>query len=148
MKKERFKITPAVFLVIIKENKIFLMKRYNTGHEDGNYSFPAGHVDGNETLRQAICREAKEEANISIKPEDLILVNTSHRLSKNKIEERLDFYFMPKTWSGKPKIMEPDKCDGLGFFNIYNLPDNTIDYIKKVIENIIKKENYTEFGWD
>jgi len=64
MAKERFKITPAVYLVLMKENKILLSQRYNTGYFDNHYSFPAGHLDGEETLKQAMVREAKEETGI------------------------------------------------------------------------------------
>ena len=33
--KERFKIIPEVFLLLIEDNKIFLSRRYQTGYEDG-----------------------------------------------------------------------------------------------------------------
>lgn len=47
--KERYKFISAVYLLLIKENQILLLKRANTGYEDGNYSLVAGHIDGNET---------------------------------------------------------------------------------------------------
>lgn len=67
MSKERYKIIPTVYLVLIRENKILLLRRYNTGFMDGYYSFPAGHVEANETLTQAMVREAKEEIGVDIK---------------------------------------------------------------------------------
>ncbi len=62
--KERYKFICAVYLILIKENKVLLLKRANTGYEDGNYSLVAGHMDGNETIKQAMIREATEEAGI------------------------------------------------------------------------------------
>lgn len=79
MKKERFKFIPSVYLILLKDNKILLLRRYNTGFRDGEYSFVAGHLDGNETLRQAMIREAKEEANIELDLTDLELVHTMNR---------------------------------------------------------------------
>ena len=48
-RRERFKISIAVFLFLIKDNKILLIKRSNTGWMDGFYSVPAGSIDGSET---------------------------------------------------------------------------------------------------
>ena len=44
MAKERHKLIPTVYLVSIKDNKILLLRRFNTGFMDGFYSFPAGYV--------------------------------------------------------------------------------------------------------
>lgn len=46
MKEERYKFICAVYLLLIKENQILLLKRANTGYEDGKYSLVAGHMDG------------------------------------------------------------------------------------------------------
>jgi len=66
MIKERYKITPASYLVLIEDNKILLQRRFNTGYEDGKYSLVAGHVDEGETFTEAIIREVKEEAGITL----------------------------------------------------------------------------------
>lgn len=121
------------------------MRRYNTGFRDGEYGLPAGHLDGNETLIKAVVREAKEETGIDLSPEDLTLVHVMHR--KEPTEERVDFFFITKKWTGKPKIMEPNKCDDLSWFAFDNLPDNVIPYIKKVIDSFLKNIFYSEFGW-
>ena len=145
MNEERFKIIPAVYLVLTRKNEILLSRRFNTGFHDGEYSFPAGHLDGNETLVKAMIREAKEETGIELKPEDLKLVHVMHRKEPN--EERVDFFFVVERWSGEPKIMEPHKCDDLRWFNVNNLPDKIILYIKQVIDCILEKRFYSEAGW-
>ncbi|MFH1522957.1 MAG: NUDIX domain-containing protein [Patescibacteria group bacterium] len=151
MKTKRFKITPAVYLVLIKDNKVLLLRRYNTGHEDGNYSFVAGHFDGNETIMQAMVREAREEADINIKEEDLEIAHVIHRFAEyNDVSsgERIDFFIKAEKWQGEPKNMEPEKCDDLDWFDLDNLPENTIAYIKQAIDSINKKIFYSEFGWE
>jgi hypothetical protein len=47
MNNERFKLTPAVYLILVKERKILLAKRKNTGWMDGFYSLVSDHMDGN-----------------------------------------------------------------------------------------------------
>ncbi|MFH0856765.1 MAG: NUDIX hydrolase, partial [bacterium] len=49
MPKERFKVIPAVYLFLEEDGKILLLRRFNTGYEDGNYAFVSGHLDGGES---------------------------------------------------------------------------------------------------
>ena len=50
--EERFKSIVCVDILLIKENKILLMKRKNTGYDDGMYELPGGHLESNEDLVQ------------------------------------------------------------------------------------------------
>lgn len=142
MIKERFKIVPSVYLVLIKDNKILLSRRYNTGYFDNYYSFPAGHLDGGETLKQAMIRETSEEIGIPLGSDDLELVHTMNRKMVNN--ERVDFFFVAKQWQGEPKIIETDKCDSLDWFELDKLPENIIPYIKQAIDSFLNNIIYSE----
>ena len=144
MVKERFVLRAAVYLIPIKNGKVLLSRRFNTGWMDGKYSLIAGHLDGEETVSEAMIREAFEEANIKINKKDLIPIKVIHRMSDT---EYVDFFFVIKKWNGEPKIMEPDKCDDLSWFPIEKLPKNTLPYVKKVIETRNSKPPFFEFGW-
>lgn len=145
MTRERFKIIPSVYLILVKDNKILLSRRYNTGFHDGEYSFPAGHLDGDETFTQALVREVKEEIDVELDSEDLKLVHVMDR--KKPSEERVDFFFTTKRWKGEPRIMETHKCDDLSWFALNNLPHNVIPYIGQVIDCFLSNIFYSEFGW-
>ncbi len=145
MAKERFKIIPSVYLILIKDDKILLSRRYNTGFRDGEYSFPAGHLEGNETFREALVREIEEEIGLKLNLKDLMLVHVMDR--KEPKEERVDFFFISKKWGGEPKIMEPHKCDDLNWFSLSNLPDNVIPYIRQAVNCVLTNKFYSEFGW-
>ena len=49
----------AVHLFLVQDGRILLLRRYNTGYEDGNYSVVAGHIDGGEKLKSAMVREGQ-----------------------------------------------------------------------------------------
>ena len=139
---ERFKIISAVHLFLIKDNKVLLLRRFNTGWQDGNYSVPAGHLDGNETVTSAMLREAKEETGIA--PQNLKVI---HVMDRKTERESIDFFFVASKWQGDIVIGEPEKCDDLSWFSLNNLPSNTIPYIRLALENYQKNIFYSEFGW-
>ncbi|MBI2459783.1 MAG: NUDIX domain-containing protein [Parcubacteria group bacterium] len=150
MTKERFKIIPACYLILIKNGQTLLLRRYNTGYEDGSYSLVAGHLDGQETFRQAMAREAKEEAGIILNPDVLKVVHVMHRLSipdEPQLRERIDVFMTANEWAGEPLNLEPDKCDDLRWFNSDNLPENIIPYIKQGLKCAQDGIFYSEFGF-
>ncbi|MFH1583329.1 MAG: NUDIX domain-containing protein [Candidatus Falkowbacteria bacterium] len=150
MPQKRFKIIPSSYLILIKDNKILLLRRFNTGFMDGYYGLVAGHGESGESFTKTIIREAKEEANIILKADNLKTVHVMHRYEMQnnpELRERVDIFFTAKKWQGKIKNMEPDKCDDLSWFPISKLPPNTIPYVKQAICNIRKKIFYSEFGY-
>jgi 8-oxo-dGTP pyrophosphatase MutT (NUDIX family) len=73
---ERFKLIPSVYALFIRDGKILLSRRFQTGFEDGNYGLPAGHADGRETFREALQREVREEVGVEIDMHNADLVLT------------------------------------------------------------------------
>lgn len=148
MAKERHKVVPASYLVLIKDGKILLQRRFNTGYEDGKYSMVAGHVDKGETFTQCLIREIKEEARIMLSSDDLKVAHVMHRNSgTEENNERVDVFFVAGKWDGEIENREPNKCDDLSWFDLDNLPANIIPYIKQAIDCIKNKIFYSEHGW-
>lgn len=140
-----FSVPVSVHLLLIKENKILLMRRKNTGFADGFYSMPAGKLEPKESVENAIIREVKEEINIDIKNETL---RTIQVMNRNGIDrERIDYFFTVDRWNGEIKNNELNKCDDLKWFDLDKLPENTIPYIKEAIINYNKKIKFSLFGW-
>jgi ADP-ribose pyrophosphatase YjhB (NUDIX family) len=138
----------AVHIFLFREGKILLMRRYNTGYEDGKMSVVAGHIQHGESAIQASVREIKEELDIIVNEDSLRFIGAMFRKST---DERVDWFLGAENWMGEPRINEPDKCDLLVWADMDNLPENTIPYIKKAIENFLSTATNTwiqEFGWD
>jgi ADP-ribose pyrophosphatase YjhB (NUDIX family) len=140
----RAKFPVTVHLLFFRENQILLLRRFNTGFEDGNYSVPAGHLDGNETVRMAARREALEETGVHIDVENITFACVMHRTSD---DERIDFFLHIKAWDGNPYNAEPNKCDELRWCDLETLPENTIPYVKQAIQNFRDGVVFEEFGW-
>jgi 8-oxo-dGTP pyrophosphatase MutT (NUDIX family) len=135
----------AVHIFFLQRGKVLLLRRLNTGYEDGNYSVPAGHLEGDETVVQAAVREVREEVGLDLRPDDVAVVGTMHRKSG---DERVDFFVTVRRWSGEPSNCEPTKCDDLSWFPLDALPSNTIPYIRRAVENSTNGVVwFEEFGW-
>ena len=149
MSKTRNQSVPASYLTLIKDNKILLLRRFNTGYLDGQYSLPAGHVEQGESFSQCILREAEEEAGITIHPEDLKVAHIMHRNSGHaELNERIDVFFTAEKWNGEISNREPHKCDDLSWFDLDRLPENIIPYVEQAIDCIKNEIHYSEHGWE
>ena len=139
--EERYKSVVCVDLIIEKDDKkILLMKRKNTGNDDGMYELPGGHLEKNEDLYDAMIRETKEELDIDINKEDLDLIYLMHHYTG----ERLNFIFKTKLNNLKPIIAEPNKCEELKWVKINSLPSNTTNKVKIIINDIINNNKYNK----
>jgi ADP-ribose pyrophosphatase YjhB (NUDIX family) len=141
----RFTLITDVHLLLYNDNRILLLCRQNTGYEDGNYSVVAGHLDGQETARHAMVREAREEAGIAMHVDDLTLAHIMHRRAQ---EERVSLFFTTPRWQGEPRNMEPQKCSHLAWFPVTQLPTNMVPYVVAALERSRRGLHYSEFGWE
>ena len=146
MVRDRFKLIPAVYLFLRKDNEVLLLRRANTGYMDGKYSVPAGHLDGDELAKEAMIREAYEEVGIQLTKNDLQLVHVAHRLSRGEIaQERVDFFFQADKWQGDVVNNEPEKSDDVRWCKLDNLPSEMLPFVRKVIQDVQNGVLYSEY---
>lgn len=145
MQPTRFKLVSGVFILLLKDNKIFLSKRINTGYNDGLFSIVGGHMEGNETAREACAREVFEETGAKINVKNLKFVNICHIITN---DERMHISFTIDKWEGEVKNNEPEKASEAGWFPLDNLPENLTSESKATIDWYKKGVTYSEFGWE
>lgn len=140
--EERYKSVICVDLlvkrVVNNQEYVLLMKRKNTGYNDGEYELPGGHLEANEDLFDAMIREAKEELLIDLKRDDIKLIHLLHHYNG----DRLNFIFETDGTNLNPQIGEEDKCEKLEWFKINELPNETTDKVKQIINNLINNKQY------
>jgi 8-oxo-dGTP diphosphatase len=139
------KFPVTVHMFFLRADQILLIRRYQTGYMDGFYSVPAGHLDGREPVRLAAAREAREEIGVRVEPAEVHFAGVFHRFEG---DERVDFFVHVQSWEGEPFNAEPEKCDELRWVDIHALPENTIPYIRKAVEDFQAGVPFEEFGWE
>lgn len=140
MTRARFPTTVQLFF--FREGQVLLLRRFNTGFRDGEYTVPAGHMDGGETVAQAAVREGREEAGVRIAEQDLTFSSVMHRIED---EERVDFFFQVLQWDGEPFNAEPEKCDDLRWFPVNDLPANTVPYVRQALQHHFDGVRFSEY---
>lgn len=60
----RVRLPVAVHTFLLRSGSVLLLRRCNTGFEDGNYGLVGGHLEGGESVTQAAIRECREEVRV------------------------------------------------------------------------------------
>jgi 8-oxo-dGTP pyrophosphatase MutT (NUDIX family) len=131
---DRFRLVPAAYVVLRRDaprRQVLLQLREGTGYMDGHWATAAaGHVEREEPVFDAACREAAEELGITVDPADLVPVTVMHRTGRTglPIDERVDFFFECRRWTGQPRRVETDKSAALEWFDLDGLPDPLVPH--------------------
>lgn len=142
------KTRAASYMILLRDGKIFLIKRANTGYRDNEWSLPAGKVDVDETFTMAAVREAQEEAGVTVDPENMRYALTMHRKSDNAPEAWVDTLFVCEQWDGEPHNAEPHKHSEASWFDLDDLPSDFMEYQIALVRAYNERRVYFEFGWD
>lgn len=143
---ERAMFKGVINLIIKKDNKVLLFFR-NDGffnYDGGWWVLPAGHIEQHETAKDAAIREAKEELDIDIAPEDIKCVHIISNLASRT--ESFDFFFEVSKFNGQIRNCEGDKCADMQYFTIDEIKNlkNVVSTTRISLENIAKSNIYSE----
>ena len=106
----RFAVVPAAYVFLLDDGRVLLQLRAGTGYYDGWWgASAAGHVEAGESVLDAAVRESAEEIGVAIAPDALAPLTTMHRTgpSGTPVDQRVDFFFACREWSGEPALLEP-----------------------------------------
>ena len=107
----------------------------------------AGHVEPGETAYDAARREALEELGVTDLALDFAFTMQRTRFGP-AVEERADFFFTARSWSGEPRIVEMEKATSLGWFALAALPEPMVPHEAYALAHLTSGVGYLTFGWD
>lgn len=132
--------------VFVKYNdKVLLCKRNNQGSYPGMWSIPGGKMEPNETSQQAAKREFFEETAIDISDSDLNFIGLIPRHTRDgkKVKGMMYVYQLDTDTQIEPNFeiaIDGEEHTDFGYFDSSEItPENTGQYLYKLIEIILKK---------
>jgi 8-oxo-dGTP diphosphatase len=136
----RFQVVPAAYVLLRRtadgSDQLLLQLREGTGYMDGHWAAAAaGHVEAGESVLEAAVREVAEELGIAVDADHLVPLCAMHRTvaPHGPIDERVDFFFECRRWTGEPRIQEADKSVDLLWFDLAALPDPVVPHELQVM---------------
>ena len=136
---ENLKREKSCGCIVIKNNKVLLIKQVT-----GNWGFPKGHVEKDETEYETALREVKEETNLDVK------IISDKRYTMNYLTERGSYkqvvLFVANEIKGKIKRQEAE-IDDIKWLNYEDALrtmnfQNTKDILKEVSEDNYINSSY------
>lgn len=139
MVTERYVVLPAAYVLLRRGDEVLLQLRSGTGFRDGFWaSGAAGHVEAGESVFAAAVREAAEELGVRIVAADLEPVTVVHRTQATgrAVDERVDFFFACRRWTGEPRRVEQAKSADLRWFRLDALPEPVVPHERFVLDGL------------
>lgn len=137
--KKRHMARIAAYMLVFVDDKLLLMKHKKEGYGDKKYTVPSGHIENNESPLECAIRETKEEIDIVVDETKFlcVLYRKDKTIRENySNDDYVDFFFLCKSFTGTPKVNEPDKCYELIYADPYDLPQNMWEHVELAITNI------------
>ncbi|MDO8622760.1 MAG: NUDIX hydrolase [archaeon] len=133
----KYKNPSATVDLIVKDesNRILLIKRKHKPFKNC-WALPGGYLEcGKETLEEAGVRELKEETNIDINPQDLMLIGNYSSPNRDPRGHVISHAYFVRKYSGTPKA--GDDAAEFGFFYEKEFPELAFDH-RKIIGDFLK----------
>ena len=110
----------GVGVILIRGDKVLLGKRIGT-HGAGTWNFPGGHLEFGETISECASREVREETGLEVSHFTYGPYTNDFFEAENK--HYITVFVLGYSDEGKPKVMEPTKCEEWRWFKWHELPE-------------------------
>ena len=138
--QHRRRVVVDVVPLLMRNGRILLRERANTGYGDGAYEPPTGQLADRETIIETAIRVASAEAGITIGAGNISLAHVMHDVSGGG---RIAFFLTVSGWQGE------HAAPGARWFAVRNLPTNMLDRSRVALRNYaegMRFSTYPSFG--
>jgi 8-oxo-dGTP diphosphatase len=125
-----------VHLLLMRDGRVLLGRRVNTGYGDGAYEPPSSRLAERETIVEAAIRVAAAKTGIALSPSHVSLAHVMHDVSG---AGRIAFFLTADGWDGEPgggtDSRSAASYSDFDWFDVDDLPANMIDRARVAVRN-------------
>ncbi|MFE9371001.1 NUDIX domain-containing protein [Streptomyces sp. NPDC006711] len=137
----------GVHLLFEQSGHVLLQRRSpESPFAPGSWHVPAGDLE-EEAATACAVRESEEELGVKIDPQDLRLVHVLHYRDAVAGVPRMQLFFRVLSYSGTPRICEPDRHTALEWHPYAALPSPLVDYTAVALTSIAAGRPFAAMGW-
>ena len=149
---DRFALVPASYVYLLRDGtdgtEVLLQRRGPVPTWPGTgRPRPPGTSSPARRRTTPRSREALEELGITDLDLDFVLTMQRSQFGP-AVEERVDWFFTARSWTGEPRIVEPEKAASLGWFALDDLPEPMVPHEAHALAHLFSGVGYLTFGWD
>lgn len=136
-------------MCLIKDDKILMIKRHNSGWKDGWWTPPAGHIEAEESASAAAARECFEEIGVVVEKDEIEHMITVHRHNTETGAVYFDNYFRARKWTGTPlvKEKEKEKASEIAWVSLNSRSRRIVPTVRAALAKNRRGKRFSEEGW-
>ena len=124
-------------MVFVRDGRVFLAKRRGA-HGADTWASAGGHLESGETLEDCARREAWEE--LGLRVGDVRYLCLSNIIAYGK--HYVDVEFVGDIGDQEPTLVEPDRFDESGWFDLDHLPRPLFQAVWYALDSLKTGRNY------
>jgi len=125
----------GIVALIINNGQVLMAERL-AGKCQGKYAGPGGHLEWMETFVDGALRELREETGIVGDPASCEVIGVDQGFVPEEDHCWVVVFVRVGFWSGLPRQVESDKQGPWGWHPLDNLPDNTLEPLKRICKKL------------
>ena len=126
--RDRFGV--VVHTLLVRDQKVYLLKRAPEVSFGGLWGLPGGHLEKGESLTDAASRECLEEVGVHVPdPQLLGVMSYRSRSREDELSQGLNFIFLSRDFDGEPKVCEPTQFTAGEFASVEGLPGDCVRWL-------------------
>jgi 8-oxo-dGTP diphosphatase len=130
-------------IILRDDGKILVAKR--KGSHAPCYSIPGGHLELGEAFEDGAIREVDEEHGIQIHDPKVIAVTNNLATHQSEGLHYISVILLASSFTGTPKIKEPNKCEEILWIGPKHLPEPHFDASRLGVNCWLKDVMYLSY---